>query len=295
MTNILHSPWRGLMVSLFSAALLAGFFRAAQAAQPESHFAKLDTMRVRYQNHGQRREALVLVHGWTCDLNFWKLNAPALAKEMRVIAIDLPGHGESDKPEIAYTMDLFARAIDAVLRDAAVEKAVLAGHSMGTPVIRQFYRKYPNKTQALVIVDGSLKPFGNPEAVKKMMEPMRGSNYQAAATPMIEAMTRPMKDMALAGEVKSAMLRTPQHVAVSAFDGMLAPDLWEPDPIKVPTLVLLAKQPAWTAEYEQFVRGLIPNLEYQVWDGVSHFLMLDEPQKFNDTLITFLKKTKAVK
>jgi pimeloyl-ACP methyl ester carboxylesterase len=77
-----------------------------------------------------------------------------------VIALDLPGHGQSDKPQIAYTMDLFANAIDAVMRDAKVERAVLVGHSMGTPVARQFYRKYPQKTLAIVIVDGGLRLFG---------------------------------------------------------------------------------------------------------------------------------------
>ncbi len=50
-----------------------------------------------------------------------------------MITVDLPGHGESDKPQIAYTMDLFARAVEAVMRDAGVDQAVLVGHSMGTP------------------------------------------------------------------------------------------------------------------------------------------------------------------
>ena len=84
-------------------------------------------------------------------MNFWRMQVPAFETKSRVIAIDLPGHGRSDKPQIDYTMDLFARAIDAVLRDAKVDRAVLVGHSMGVPVVRQFYRKYPEKTRALVI------------------------------------------------------------------------------------------------------------------------------------------------
>jgi len=46
------------------------------------------------------------------------------------------------------------------------KRAVLVGHSMGTPVARQFYRKYPQNTLAIVIVDGALRPFGD----KKMMD-----------------------------------------------------------------------------------------------------------------------------
>src|SRR5436190_665069 len=130
MKDIFQRSFRSLAVSLFATALLlTAPSRQAQAVQPQDRFAKLGAMRVHYQNYGQGKDALVLVHGWTCNLNFWKMNASALAKQTRVIAIDLPGHGESDKPQVAYTMDLFARAVDAVLRDAGVDQAVLVGHS----------------------------------------------------------------------------------------------------------------------------------------------------------------------
>jgi alpha-beta hydrolase superfamily lysophospholipase len=124
---------------------------------PQDRFAKLDAMRVHYQNYGEGRDAIVFIHGWSCNLDFWKANIPAFTEQSRVIAIDLPGHGESDKPQITYLMDLFALAIDAVITDAKVEQVTLVGHSMGVPVIRQFYRKHPDKTRALVIADGSLR------------------------------------------------------------------------------------------------------------------------------------------
>src|SRR5262245_41584751 len=140
MTNFLR---RCLIVALL-VCLAVSLVQSPQAseAKPDDHFAKLDAMRVHYQNYGKGKDALVFVHGWTCNLTFWKANIPAFADQTRVIAIDLPGHGQSDKPQVTYSMDLFASAIDAVLRDAKVERATLVGHSMGTPVIRQFYRKY---------------------------------------------------------------------------------------------------------------------------------------------------------
>ncbi|MEP7341180.1 MAG: alpha/beta hydrolase [Acidobacteriota bacterium] len=264
--------------------------------RPDDRFAKLDAMRVHYQNYGKGKEALVFVHGWTCNLTFWKANIPAFVDQTRVIAIDLPGHGESDKPQTTYSMDLFARAVNAVLEDAQVERATLVGHSMGTPVIRQFYRKYPAKTRALVIVDGSLKPFGNPEQMKKFLETFRGPNYKQTAEGMVSAMVAPVKDKATAAEIKAAMLSAPQHVMIGAFEGMLDESIWkEQDKINVPTLAVMAKQPNWTPEYEKFVRELVPGIDYQVWGGVSHFLMMDEPQKFNDTVLAFLKKNKLTK
>src|SRR6266404_9905896 len=115
------------------------------SADPGYKFAKLDGSRVRYQSHGRGTKAIVLIHGWTCDASFWDRSVPALSAKYRVIAVDLPGHGGSDKPEIAYTQQLFARAVDAVMEKAGVSRAVLMGHSMGAPVARQFLADYPSK------------------------------------------------------------------------------------------------------------------------------------------------------
>src|SRR6185503_17192621 len=89
----------------------------AQVPNAAPRFAKLDGQRVHYESHGAGREAIVLIHGWTCNLGFWQQQIPDLTKRARVVAIDLPGHGKSDKPKTAYTMDLFARAVNAVMQD----------------------------------------------------------------------------------------------------------------------------------------------------------------------------------
>jgi pimeloyl-ACP methyl ester carboxylesterase len=267
----------------------------AKEAAPQDRFAKLDTMRVHYQNYGGGKEAVVFIHGWTCDLKFWKANIPAFANLSRVIAIDLPGHGESDKPQVTYSMDLFARAIDAVITDAGVERVTLVGHSMGAPVIRQFYRKYPNKTLALVIVDGSLRRSPNPEQMKQFLDSLRGPNYKEHAERMASFFVQPVKDKKTQEEIKAAMTSAPQHVLVGALDGMLDETIWKEDKINAPTLAVMAKLPQWSAEYEKFVRELVPGIDYQVWEGVSHFLMMDEPQKFNETVLAFLKKNKLIK
>lgn len=294
MTKFLRYCLLTLLFVCFAASL-SQIHQAAEA-KPEDRFAKFDGMRVHYQNYGKGKDALVFVHGWTCNLTFWKTNVPAFVGQTRVIAIDLPGHGQSDKPQTTYSMDLFANAINDVLQDANVERATFVGHSMGTPVIRQFYRKYPAKTRALVIVDGTLRSMGTAESMKQFLDPLRGPGYKEHAERMVTYMTSTVKDKSMAAEIKAAMLSAPQHVMVGAFDGMLDPAIWkEQDKITVPTLVVMAKQPNWTPEYEQFVRNLVPGVEYQMWDGVSHFLMMDEPQKFNETLLAFLKKNKLIK
>src|SRR6266550_3729912 len=256
----------------------------------QSHFAKLDGTRIHYVNYGKGREALVLIHGWTSNLEFWRDQIPDLAKRNRVIAIDLPGHGQSDKPQIAYSMDLFARAVDAVLRDANVDRAVLVGHSMGTPVARQFYRKYPQKTLALVIVDGALRPFGDRKMMAGLIAGFRGPNYKVAAGQMLTAISGPYMSAEDRDRVKASFLNTPQHVVVGAMEGMADESIWGPDKINVPVLAIMAKSPFYPADLEQGYRGIAPNLDFQMWEGVGHFLMMEKPKQFNDAVTAFLDK-----
>lgn len=253
-----------------------------------SRFAALDGLKVHYKSLGEGTQALVFVHGWTCDIGFWRHQAAAFANR-RLLFVDLPGHGASDKPQIAYTIDLFARAVEAVLRDAGVEKAVLVGHSMGTPVIRQFYRRFPDKALALVAVDGSFRPFfKDPAQYALFVDRYRGPEYRTVVAAMIEAMMGETTPPEAREAIRSTMLATPQHVLVSAAEGMGDPAVLAPDPIRVPVLAVHAKSPFWTAEYEAYLRAFIPELDFQVVDGVGHFLMIDAAEDFNGRLAAFL-------
>src|SRR5438105_14036956 len=106
--------------------------------------ATYDGAKVHYESYGNGTDAVVFIHGWTCDLTFWRGQAPVYEKR-RSLLIDLPGHGQSGKPEVAYTQERFARAVEAVMRDAGVEHAVLVGHSMGGPVALTLVRLFPAK------------------------------------------------------------------------------------------------------------------------------------------------------
>jgi pimeloyl-ACP methyl ester carboxylesterase len=294
----MHRVTRLLAIAIYASSAIVGGNHAlgALATKPfagESRYAKLDGQRVHYENHGKGREALVFVHGWTCTLNFWSRQVSSFEGKARVIAIDLPGHGLSDKPEVAYTMELFARAVDAVLLDAGVDHAVLVGHSMGGPVIRQFYRKYPRKTLALVVVDGPLRSFGKKEDMDRFIAPLRGPGYKAWADKFIDNMFGPSASAELRAEIKTPMLSTPQHVAVSAMEGMLDPAIWGEDKINVPVLAVMTKN--WPPDNEQFYRSLAPNIEYRTMDGVGHFLMMERPVEFNEVLGGFLVKSGLLK
>jgi pimeloyl-ACP methyl ester carboxylesterase len=259
------------------------------AAQGQSRFATLDGHRVYYVSHGKGKRAVVFIHGWTCDHSFWKLDTKALAARRRVLLVDLPGHGSSDKPEISYTQPLFARAVNAVLEHAGVNEAVLAGHSMGTPVALTFVELFPGKAAGIVMVDGVLRrEKATPEAREKAMARWSQGDYKETATKMIESMFVPATTPALRQEIRDKMLATPRRVAVSAMAGMM--ELSPPAKIPVPALAIVAARPNFPAGYEQFLRGLAPKLDYEMWDGAGHFLMMEQPERFQKTLTAFLDK-----
>jgi pimeloyl-ACP methyl ester carboxylesterase len=289
-----YSRWLPSMLCLLL-LVTAAAAQKPDSSQGESHHASLDGKRIYYKSYGKGHEALVLVHCWSCNMDHWRDQIPDFAKRSRVIALDLPGHGQSDKPEVAYTMDLFARAVDAVLRDAGVERAVLVGHSIGTPVIRQFYRKYPQKTLALVIVDGALRPFGDKKVGDQVLASLRAPTYKETGTQMFAAMGGPQLSPEIQERIKESFLNTPQQVLVSAMEGMMDDSIWGQDKINVPVLAVMAKSPFWPADTEQFYRSIAPKLEFQMWDGVGHFLMMEKPKQFNEVVIAFLDKNALLK
>jgi pimeloyl-ACP methyl ester carboxylesterase len=274
----------------------AGFVSAQPPADPlakvPSKFATSDGIRVHYKSLGDGKTAVVLVHGWTGNMDGWRFQVPALAGKTRLILIDLPGHGQSEKPEVKYTIERFAKAVDAVLADAGVERAVLVGHSMGTPVAREYYRLYPKKTKAIVVVDGALRTFAtDSKMVEKFIATFEGPDFKETASKFLDSMFAANKAPAnYRKAVQDSTLSTPKHVAVSAMRGMFDPAVWKDDEIKVPVLVLMAKNPRFDADYEKYVRKIAPDSEYHVMDGVGHFLHAEEPAAFNKLLVAFLKK-----
>ena len=253
-----------------------------------------DALGLRYEKTGDG-PPLVLMHTIRTQLEYFRSLAPLLAKSYTVYAIDLPGHGQSDKPQITYSMDLFARAVDAVMRDAKVKRAVLVGHSMGTPVARQYYRKYPEKTLAIVVVDGVLRPLGDKAMMESIMASFRGPKYKEFGSQMLSSMFGPGLSTEAKERITTSNQNTPQHVLVSAMEGMADPSIWGEDKINVPVLAIMAKNPLFPPNIEESARGIAPNLEFYMWDSVGHFVMMEKPKEFNAAVLAFLDKNKLLK
>jgi pimeloyl-ACP methyl ester carboxylesterase len=248
-----------------------------------SRFVPLGELSIHYEDYGAGATALVFVHCWTCNGTFWRHQIEEFSDEIRSIAIDLPGHGQSDKPDVTYTVELFAQALDAVLQDASIDAAVLVGHSMGTPVILQYALAHPETVRALVLLDGPVTPFS--PGARDFIETLK-TDYEGATDDVL----LPQESFPeLRAEVQATMLKTPSYVAASAFEGMLDwLDGWEPKMIRVPVLAIYASSVGWGPETEDTLVQIVPQLDYQEWDDVSHYIMMEKPRELNSALQSFL-------
>jgi pimeloyl-ACP methyl ester carboxylesterase len=258
-----------------------------------SHFASAGASRIHYVSAGGGSRVFVFVHGWACHHGFWREQAPLLAEQARLIFIDLPGHGRSDKPEATYTLDAFAEAVQAVLEDAGVDHAVFVGHSMGVAVLCRLHERAPEKFAALISVEGLLcRPPGTPAEARALVAPFNTPHYREHARRLIGSFFPVPGTEELRNRVTDEMLATPQHVMFGAFLGLF--DLDQPDwmlrKINAPLLVINAPSPWWQSDFERYVRSLSSRTDYVLMPDVGHFLMLEQPAAFNATLAELLRK-----
>jgi pimeloyl-ACP methyl ester carboxylesterase len=296
---------KNALCSAFAAPALALLLAGGCASSPEgreastslanakSHFATFGTNKIHYVILGKGKKAIVLVHCWSGNLGFWREQVPALADKARLVLVDLPGHGRSDKPHTAYTMDFFAASVLAVMSDAGIDKATLVGHSMGVAVICRVLAQAPERVAALVAVDGTLRGRKmTPEQGEQFIARFRAADYREKTRQFVGTMFPVPGTEAVRERVVSELLETPQYVMLGAMEGMFGagqPD-WDPRHVNVPVLVINASNPMWTDAYKEYVRSLSTQTDYRSIDGVGHWLMLEKPAEFNASLLDMLHK-----
>lgn len=112
---------------------------------------------VRYSDQGKGR-AVVLLHGFPENLHIWDEFAKELAKSFRVIAIDLPGLGESESIGYVHTMELMARCVHSVLQELKLRRYVIVGHSMGGYAGLAFAELFPENLKGLCLFHSTAFP-----------------------------------------------------------------------------------------------------------------------------------------
>lgn len=106
-----------------------------------------------YRDEGRNHEnTVVLIHGFLQNLDVWSSYTLSYMHSLRVISVDLPGHGYSDNFAETHTMDFMARCVKAVLDDAGVDQCVIIGHSLGGYVALAFAEHYPYNLRGLGLI-----------------------------------------------------------------------------------------------------------------------------------------------
>ena len=259
----------------------------ALAISAPSWAASVDGIRIHSTVRGIGPKTIVFVHGWTCDESSWVNQAPFFEKNYRVITLDLPGHGKSGSPKNgALTMELFARSIEAVRVEAKAGKIVLVGHSMGTPVIREYARLYPANVAALVPVDGVLHLSGSANAPNP--DRMKGPEGLKNREAMIRGMFGKSATPAIQDHILKMMLAAPETTAYQAMSATFAAANWTEETMTVPAYGIYADHSG--ADDPVYFKKIFPNGSTVEVPGTGHFVMLEKPAEFNKLLADFLPK-----
>jgi pimeloyl-ACP methyl ester carboxylesterase len=134
----------------------------------------LNGHRIAYLDEGNG-EVLLLVHGLSGSSSSWTKVMPKLARKYRVIAPDLLGHGQSDKPHCDYTPATFARLLRDLLDALGIDKVTVVGHSLGGGVAMTFAARYRDHCRRLVLVNSG--GFGSEVTALLRMASLPGAGF----------------------------------------------------------------------------------------------------------------------
>jgi pimeloyl-ACP methyl ester carboxylesterase len=132
----------------------------AQASGIESRFATVNGVRIHYLAAGQG-EPILLLHGYAQNSHMWRPLITELAATNTVIAPDLRGFGQSDKPEGGYDKKTMAQDMRALAVSLGYQRVRLAGHDIGLMVAYAYAAQFPTEVDRIVLMDAFLPGVGD--------------------------------------------------------------------------------------------------------------------------------------
>jgi len=113
---------------------------------------KVRNIHIAVIDEGSSDNVLLLIHGLGSNAKGWIKNIPALSKHFRVIAVDLPGYGKSDKGYYQFSMKFYAQVLTELLTQLHIDQATFIGHSMGGQIAMTTALEYPDRVKKLVLI-----------------------------------------------------------------------------------------------------------------------------------------------
>ena len=249
-----------------------------------------DGVPIRYDAAGKGDPALVFVHCGGCNRGFWDGPMAYFAAKHRVVALDLAGHGQSGGGRKDWTMAAFGQDVVSVVEALGLKRVVLIGHSLGGPAVLEAARLMPGRVTGLVLVD-SWVDFGAKipaEEIDKYVSALqadyRGTTTAITSQYLFSASTpEPVK-----ARVLETVLSGPQEIGIAVVRSSMAysplPALRE---IKAPICAISSDLFPTNLEGN---RRYAPGYEAAIMKGVGHYLMLEQPEAFNELLAWALRE-----
>lgn len=239
--------------------------------------------KINYSVIGQGEPALVFVHGWCCDGEVWKYQVPYFSKNHTVVTIDLGGYGKSGHNRDNWTMEMFGRDVKAVVDNLGLNKVILIGHSMGGPVIVAAQRLIPEKVIALVGADTfhNIEEGYTGEQMAQIIANMQ-RDFKAEMDIFVRDMFPADADPSLVDWVAAKMVLADPNVAIGSLRSLGTYSMIKPlSDTNLPVYSISAD--FWPTDFE-VNKKYVKSFEVKMINGVGHFVMLEDPDKFNGYL-----------
>lgn len=268
------------------------------------HFAEVEGVRLHWAEVGEPTDAppVVLIHGLNNSYLSWSRVAPLLATDRLVLMPDLPGHGESSRPDASYELDWYAHVIARWIEALGLEEVDVVGHSFGGGVAQMLLLECPERIRRLVLaasgglgknVGWSLRLASIPWVVEHLGQPFMAIGTRLVMRGASEALTR--QDIAdltrfnsQAGTAR-AFARTVRDVI--DWRGQTRHFLQRVDEVSElpPVLVLWGdRDTIIPIEQARALTDLAQGAVFTTFEGCGHYLHNERPEAFARAVRDFL-------
>jgi haloalkane dehalogenase len=278
-------------------------------------YAEVEGLRLHYLEAGPPKglepppdpeEAVLLIHGFPTSSHLWRNVMPHIARTRRVIAIDLPGFGNSAKPlDASYSFNFHDRTLEAFLAKLRITKVNLVVHDLGGPIGMYWAVNHPEKVLRLALLNTlvypefswAVKAFGlairmpvlkywltGPAGIAFSMR--FGVERKQQLTPEVLS---PYQTPFESREARDAMLKAGQRLGMKGFRQIGA----KLKNFKVPVRLIYGENDRIlpdVAETMQRVKQDLPQAELSSLPNCGHFLQEDEPEKLGELLAEFFDR-----
>ncbi len=241
--------------------------------------------RIRVSDGGAGGVPVVFVHSLAGNRKQWFPQLEHLRLTRRAVALDLRGHGESDKPADAdYSLAGAAEDLATVVDALGLTEFVLIGHSFGGGVVATYAGAHPERVKGVLFAD----PIGDQRAARfqidMLLQSFQTSAYAQASRSYYELIVGNAAP-GVRGQVLSALDETAKEAVIGAFRSLVEFDpLTTLRPYDGPMLSVISD----LNNFPFSLHNIIPNLPSQLISGTSHWLQLDKPDEFNRHMDGFL-------